>query len=119
MAGDLRLNVDDYFSSLSESEQDRSFTGAGAKVIREGADPTRVVNARRGMEKSQGGRLARRDVFGQRVFTTTESTTKRGLASRRRTGRKSTVRLMPESLVEIAEDPADLARLLRVHGYTT
>lgn len=39
---------EDYFESLSEAEQDRVFTKAGAWAIRNGADPISVVNARRG-----------------------------------------------------------------------
>jgi hypothetical protein len=38
----------DYFESLSATEQDRVFTKAGAFAIRNGADPVQVVNARRG-----------------------------------------------------------------------
>lgn len=37
-----------YFDSLSKSEQDRVFTNSGAEAIRRGADPIKVVNARRG-----------------------------------------------------------------------
>ena len=37
-----------YFDSLSQKEQDRVFTNAGAEAIRNGADPIKVVNARRG-----------------------------------------------------------------------
>jgi hypothetical protein len=37
-----------YFDSLSKAEQDRVFTNAGAEAIRQGADPVKVVNARRG-----------------------------------------------------------------------
>src|SRR5690625_2278925 len=39
----------EYFESLSEEEQDRRFGKAGAKAIRDGADMSQVVNARRGM----------------------------------------------------------------------
>lgn len=38
----------DYFDSLSREEQDRVFTNAGAEAIRQGADPSKVVTARRG-----------------------------------------------------------------------
>jgi hypothetical protein len=37
-----------YFDSLSTAEQDRRFTRAGAEAIRQGANPTSVVNVRRG-----------------------------------------------------------------------
>lgn len=36
------------FDSLSKSDQDRIFTKSGAEAIRQGADPIKVVNARRG-----------------------------------------------------------------------
>lgn len=38
----------DYFESLPRDEQDRVFTKSGAEAIRQGADPAKVVNARRG-----------------------------------------------------------------------
>src|SRR5699024_5290276 len=114
-----------YFDSLSPDEQDRIFTKAGAEVVREGADIGQVVNVRRGMHTAQRnkrgwipkGRLAPQERFGRRIYTTTGGTTKRGPASRRRTGRRSSDRLMPESIVELAQDRADLLRMLRLHGY--
>lgn len=88
------------FASLSEAEQDRVFTKAGAQAIREGADMARVVNARRGMYEAGG-----------RMFTT-EATTRRG------TGRA--VRLMPEQIYREADgDRGEAVRLLRAHGYLT
>lgn len=39
----------EYFKSLDEGEQARIFTEAGAKAVRDGADISQVVNARRGM----------------------------------------------------------------------
>lgn len=124
VAGDLRLNANDYFESLPVEEQERVFTKAGAGVIREGADPSQVVNTRRGMTTAQQnprgwipkGRQVPVDRYGQRVFVTTEGTTKHGLASRKSTGRRGE-RLMPESIVQIAEDRQDLVRLLKLHGY--
>lgn len=113
-----------YFDSLSRSEQDRIFTVAGAQAIRDGADIAQVVNARRGMSTAQvntrgwipKGRLSRVDVFGRDLFVTTEGMTRRGLA--RRVRARGGVRLMPESIYEIAGgDRAEAIRLLRVHGY--
>lgn len=114
-AGDLRTDPNLYFASLTREAQDKIFTNAGAEAIRRGADVNRVVNARRGMSTAQvnargwapRGRLARTDVFGQPVYTTTEAT--KGLAVR--------TRLMPESILEIATSEADTLRLLRIHGY--
>lgn len=99
---DLATDPKAYFQSLSEAEQDRIFTKAGARAIRDGADMNQVVNARRGaagltaagarltrdeqrMQRGGGdrGELQRTDVFGQQVFTTTEGTTTRGLAGQR------------------------------------
>lgn len=117
---DLRVNPDAYFRSLDEAQQDRIFTRAGANAIRDGADIFRVVNARRGMHTAQQnprgwipkGRLTRTDAFGRQVFLTTEGVTGRGA------GRS--VRLMPESIYEIADgDRSEAIRLLQIHGYVT
>lgn len=110
--------------------QEDIFTDAGAKVIREGADIGQVVNARAGMSTAQPplrgnrdrwtarGRAATTDVFGRPLYTTTEGMTKRGIAHKAR-GRQY-VRLMPESIVQLADgNRAELLRLLKVHGYTT
>lgn len=124
-AGDLRTDPNAYFESLSPAEQDRIFTNAGANAIRDGADIGRVVNARRGMSTAQingrgwipKGRLSSVQIGGREAFTTTESTTKRGLASRGRTGRNMQARLMPETIYAVAEDRADALRMLALHGY--
>lgn len=44
----VMTSPEEYFESLSEYEQERVFTKAGAEAIRAGADPIKVVNARRG-----------------------------------------------------------------------
>lgn len=108
-----------YFESLSESEQDKHFTKAGAQAIRDGADIGQVVNARRGAwglatagprltaeEKRaiSSGRLQTVDVFGQPVFITSEGTTRRGLYGQRAAARGA--RLRKES----AEDVTRLSR---------
>lgn len=108
---DLTTKPRGYFDSLSEAEQDRAFTKAGAEAIRLGADPAQVVNARRGAagltpagaritaEEARLlrggrdiGRLQPVDVFGRPLFVTTEATTVRGTAGVRlgakETGRK-------------------------------
>lgn len=91
-----------YFDSLSREEQDRIFTRAGAQAIRDGADISQVVNARRGaaglsragarltLEEQRiirggrdRGRLTRTSVYGRDVFVTDEGTTRRGLAGSR------------------------------------
>jgi hypothetical protein len=142
---DLRLDPQLYFDSLPTTaelherypgrtlhdlraegivSQESVFTNAGAQVIREGADPLQVVNARRGMTTAQQnlrgwtpqGRLAPVDRYGRQVYETKEGVTERGLASRTRTKRRGE-RLMPESILQIAENRDDLQRLLRLHGY--
>ncbi|MBP2323364.1 hypothetical protein JOF56_003749 [Kibdelosporangium banguiense] len=90
-----------HFNSLTEAEQNRQFTKAGAQAIRDGADIAQVVNARRGAmglsapgrltaeeQKilrggAERGRIVRTDVYGQPVYITSEGTTKRGLAGAR------------------------------------
>jgi hypothetical protein len=79
-----------HFRSLSETEQNRQFTKAGAQAIRDGADISRVVNARRGAlglnapgaltrddrrVVIKGGRLVRTDVAGRPVYLTSDGTT--------------------------------------------
>ncbi|HET7386857.1 MAG TPA: hypothetical protein VFJ19_09380 [Nocardioidaceae bacterium] len=113
------------FARMSPQQQDRAFTKAGAQAIRDGADISQVVNARRGMRKAQ--------VFGHDLRITTEGTTRRGLAGKRLEaagaqvakllGERyrrvvSTPRLMPESIYEIANGDRDEAiRLLKRFGY--
>lgn len=131
-ADDLRTDPLAYFRSLTEAEQNRYFTVAGAEAIRQGADINQVVNARRGASGlSQPGRLTaaeaeavrgrkaarldRVDVYGRLLAITTEGTTRRGLAGQRliaeapgtrrgdsRYRRAATPRLMPEAIAEIA-----------------
>ena len=138
-ADDLRTDPVAYFRSLPTAEQLREqypdltvamrrdaglfsqedvFTKAGAQAIRDGGNIGQVVNARRGMSKAASGRLERRNVFGQDIATTTEGMTRRGSA--RRSRGKAAVRLMPESIYDIADgDRAEALRLLKVHGYIT
>lgn len=84
-----------YFNSLSAAEQNRTFTRAGAQAIRDGSDLGQIVNARRGMRP--GG-------------TTTESTSRRGVAERGR--------LMPEEIYRRTQgNREETLALLRQHGY--
>lgn len=105
VAGDLVTNPKIYFDSLSEAEQNKAFTVAGARAIRDGADMAQVVNARRGMK-----------VVGSRL-TTTEGTTKRGNAGRQMRRNGDTQRLMPEAIYEIARDRTEAIDLLRRAGF--
>lgn len=122
---DLRVSPSGYFGSLSTSEQDRYFTKSGAQAIRDGADIGQVVNARRGMSTAQQnirgwipkGRLERVEAFGRGVFTTTEGVTRHG-QGRKAMGTGRPVRLMPESIYEIANgDRAEAIRLLQLYGF--
>jgi hypothetical protein len=140
-SSDLTTDPKAYFDSLPEPLQNKYFTNAGAEAIRAGADVSQVVNARRGMstveESAAGwipkGRLSTRNVYGQQVATTTEGVTRRGQAydamsnagyAQRSTdvrGRRyfqaKAPRLMPESIMSLAEDRADALRLLKLYGY--
>jgi len=134
----------DYFESLSRAEQDRVFTKAGAEAIRQGADEISVVNARRGMYRTRqpGSLVARaqkRTLIGPdgvpfQGYTTVEGTSVRGWFGAGRGGsrtsgefvraagdryrRTSTVRLMPETILDLAgDDPARAVELLREFGY--
>ncbi|WP_179277869.1 hypothetical protein [Rhodococcus sp. 14-2496-1d] len=123
VAEDVRTDPMDYFASLDTRMQDKIFTVAGAQAIREGADIGQVVNARRGANGlDTAGRLTRRDVYGQSLFTTSEGVTKRGVAGKliRARGRTpdTTPRLMPEDIYEISGgDRDDALRMLRLNGY--
>jgi len=143
---------DEYFDSLSDAEQDRVFTRAGAQSIRDGADIHKVVSARRGANgigysSSIGGGVKPGDPRGHfvkttigyrpngspvQVYTTTEGTTVRGEFGRRQSQASlqrlqgsryrstSRVRLMPESINEIAGDDLALRQaFLRDAGYMT
>lgn len=108
-AGDLRLSPDTYFESLTAAEQDATFTKAGAQAVRDGADLGQVVNARRGMQTAQIG--------GRATLISLEGTTRRGVASRARTGRNLSARIMPETIYRVARDRDDAVRLLRLNGF--
>jgi hypothetical protein len=102
---DIANNPRRHFDSLSRAEQDRLFTAAGAQVIRDGADISQVVNARRGMTKAG---------------TTTEGTTRRGFAGKRLGGGRGrrAAQLMPEAIYEqTGDDRGRALELLHQHGY--
>jgi len=90
------------FNAMSEAEQDAAFGKANAQAIRDGADVSQVVNARRGM--TANGNF------------TTEGTTRRGNAA---AGLKRGQRRMtPELIYKQAGGDREMAlQLLREHGY--
>lgn len=123
MAGDLLTTPDAYFESLSRADQDKYFTKAGAHAIRDGADITQVVNARRGMATAgesltragvtPDGRATRVNVSVARAARNADGSL---TTSARATARRP--RLMPESIYEIADgDRAEAIRLLKLHGF--
>ncbi|MFD9124943.1 hypothetical protein [Kitasatospora sp. NPDC059571] len=115
--GHPAMDPGDYFRSLSRAEQDRVFTIAGARAIRDGADIGQVVNARRGMYTITSGS------GGRRLLATHEGMTKRGLAYKRlkrleAEGRApARARLMPEAIYQLASDRDEAIRLLHRYGY--
>lgn len=98
---EFTTDAKEYFESISESDQDKIFTKAGAQAIRDGADINQVVNSRRGasglapagaritkaeqemLTGGKRGRLRATTVYGQEVFITSEGTSTRGLAGQR------------------------------------
>lgn len=80
---------------------------ADAQAIADGADFHQVVNASQGITTAVA--------FGHLVKATTYGTTRR--AAWRKANPSRLVRLRPESIYEIAKDPEDAIRLLRVYGY--
>lgn len=120
------LDANEYFDSLTTKEQDRIFTKAGAQAIRDGADPTQVINARRGMTTVT-------DRFRATTQTTWEGTSKRGnafqylraeygkqLVKRGKYTYHARPRLMPEEIYKISNgDPDETLNLLYLNGYLT
>lgn len=137
------MSPNDAFDRMSSVEQDRAFGKAGAEAIREGADISQVVSSRRGMGQLQvlpdgQWKHMRKTTIGFRpdgtpvqVYATTEGTTVRGrfgraqadmAATQRLAGARYTsttrVRLMPETIFQIAGDDTELRRaFLRDAGY--
>ena len=121
------LDPNAYFNGLSRAEQDRVFTAAGARAIREGADMGQVVNARRGMYTTTA--------YGRVLRATREGTTTRGYFYRQeraraiargrvpadigRRYRLTTPRLLPEQIFELAESRDEAIAMLRRFGYLT
>jgi hypothetical protein len=57
IAGDFTIDPAEYFGSLDKAAQDRVFGATNARAIRDGADPTRVVNVhQRGLGTASGAR---------------------------------------------------------------
>lgn len=121
-ADDLATDPQAYFRSLTEAEQNRVFGTANAQAIRDGADISQVVNARRGTRTA--------DLYGRRARVTTQGTTVRAAAGRRlaeaggatrvageRYRMARTPRLSPAQICADADSRSDAVRLLRRFGY--
>lgn len=145
----LFSSPDALFDSLSKEQQDHTFTKAGAEAIRAGADPVKVVNARRGAYgigysghyntpvKAGTHNTLQTVTIGKKpdgsplqVFMTREGTTYRGEFGRNevrtsgqsakegRYRRTTSIRLMPEQLVQMAGGNTErLNELLVRYGY--
>lgn len=91
------------FTRMSEAEQNRVFTNAGAQAIRDGADMYQVVNARRGMK--------------YRGAFTSEGTSKHGWAGQ--ILRKGQRRMTPETIYRLNPNREQAVEALRAQGYIT
>lgn len=97
------------FNRMSEAEQNRVFTNAGAQAIRDGADMYQVVNARRGLDwRNFGGGVWR--------TYTKEGISKYGWAGRILRGRE---RWTPETIYRLNPNREQAIEALRAHGYIT
>lgn len=129
IADDLMVDPQAYLDHLDDDALARTLgSQANAQAYRDGADVNQLVNAYR-----RKGDVRAAQVYGRHVRYTTEGTTRRGRAYRsmrqaryaqdevRRSGeryfRLRAPRLMPQSIYQIATDPADAQRLLRLYGW--
>jgi len=124
--GDLTTDPKAYLESLGDDNLARSLgSKANAQAFKDGADPAQLINAYR-----RSGSVSTAQQYGRTVKYTTTGTSSRGLAYRAMSqmranqrldarGRNviTTRRLMPESVYQIAKDPADARRLLRLYGW--
>ncbi|MFI5769645.1 hypothetical protein ACIA74_14000 [Streptomyces sp. NPDC051658] len=111
-----------YFGSLSRAEQDRVFTAAGARAIREGGDINAIVNARRGMYTTTSGLRATREGTSRRGEFYRSERRRDVQAGRVRPdiGRGyslTTARLLPEEIFELAGSRDQAIAMLRRFGY--
>lgn len=124
LAGDLTTDPKAYFNSLSEAEQQRVFTNTGAKAIRDGADPTQVVNARRNMASvgddylvARGGKVRGGSGAGP---APTEGPDLLGFLRDAGSGvATGPGRMSPEGIYSVATSRAEAISLLRANGYLT
>jgi hypothetical protein len=108
------------FEKLTPEQQDKAFGKAGAKAIRDGADMSQVVNARRGMARPGAATTTegttRRGAYGRRSDARSPSAAAGETRRRRTTNRPE--RLTPEEIYRRAGDDRDEAiRLLTENAY--
>lgn len=123
---DLTVDARAYLESLDDEELAHSLgSKANAQAFKDGADPAQLINSYR-----RKGAVSTAQQYGRTVKYTTAGTSSRGLAYRAMSqmranqrldarGRNiiTTRRLMPESIYQIAKDPGDAQRLLRLYGW--
>lgn len=110
IAGHLTTDPHAFFDSLSPMQQNRRFGVADAQAIRDGADISQVVNARRGLYTTRA--------FGRDVQATTEGMSRRGLAGQRLAGQTKGLRLTVGQIYADAAGDRNLTiSLLRRYGY--
>lgn len=128
LSDDLTTDPDEYFESLPTAEelakqypdltvkerrkrgiysQEDMFTNGGAEALRNGANMSQVVDARRGMYTTADGLKATR-----------AGATRRGwYGGYTEAGRAGKARLMPEQLQRLSKNKAEYLRLLKDYGY--
>ena len=102
-----------------EAGQVRGLSKADERAIRDGADFSQVVNAKRAPRRGAPGitNAVSAEIFGRHVEATLSGTT--GKASWRRANPNLPIRLRPQSIYRHARDRDDALRLLRLYGYLT
>jgi len=118
MAGDVTTDPYEYFRSIPQAEQDRTFTKAGAQAIRDGADIFQVVNSRQGMYTSAGGSKVTREGVTRRGYWGSQQKT-RDRKGAERYGVSIRQRMMPEEIYKRAKTPERAKALLEEYGYIT
>ena len=103
------------FRDAFDKGQVRGLSKADAQAIRDGADPARIVNARRGTGVPGVTSAYTTELFGHRVKATRDAATKR--SAWRKANPTLLVRLRPESIYAYADSREDAIRLLRLYGW--
>lgn len=120
IADELTVNPYEYFKSLDPAEQDRIFTKAGARAIRDDADIFQVVNARSGIYTTAGGSKVTREGTTRRGYWGAQQQTR---SADRKAGERYGVsirqRMMPEEIYKRAKTQGQALRMLEDYGYIT